>query len=141
MAEVDDGGLGVDGEDDALHHPHVGINAAKVGGQDYCSGFHAGVIWCKPWGEFRPSKVIKLKLAESDAEYGDAQKDGCHNDGELEQCLLQSSPGPDARLGRAKEPGASLFDLEQDNQDDGDGNQDLADVQISAQRITSSYSP
>ncbi len=41
MAEVYDRGLGVDGEDDALHHSHVGINTAKVGSQDYGrSGSH-----------------------------------------------------------------------------------------------------
>ncbi len=44
MAEVEDRGLGVDGEDDSLHYPHVGIDTAKVSSQDYGrSGGHIAI--------------------------------------------------------------------------------------------------
>ena len=44
MAEVNNRGLRVDGEDDAFHHPHVGVDTAKVCSQDYGrSGGHISI--------------------------------------------------------------------------------------------------
>jgi hypothetical protein len=106
MAEVEDRGLRVDGEDDALHHPHVGINAAKVGSQDYGrSGSHIA-----------SGGQASRGLGEPNAKNGDQQENGDQHDGELEQCPLHPSSGTQGILGGAEQSAATFPYLHQDEQ-------------------------
>ncbi len=118
MAEVDDRGSRVDGEDDALHDPHVGINAAKVGSQDYGrSGSHIA-----------SGGQASRGLGEPNAKNGDQQENADQHDGELEQGPLHSPSGTQGILGGAEQSAATLPHLHQDEQHQHDRDYKLSNI-------------